>query len=46
MKTKPALELSDARRIAAAAQQEALENGWKESVAACDDGGNVTCRAR
>lgn len=40
MKTKPSLELADVRRIVAAAEEEAIRNAWKVSIAVCDDGGN------
>lgn len=41
MKTKPWLTLSDARTIAAAAEQEAARNGWSVTIALCDDGGHL-----
>jgi len=41
MKNKPALTLDDARRIAAAAEAEALKNGWAVSIAIVDDGGHL-----
>ena len=41
MKNKPALTLDDARRIAAAAETEALKNGWAVSIAIVDDGGHL-----
>lgn len=41
MKTIKALTLDDARRIAAAAQSEALANGWAVSIAVCDGGGHA-----
>lgn len=41
MKTKQVLTLEDARRIAAAAEQEAQRNGWPVTVAVCDDGGHL-----
>lgn len=40
MKTKPVMTLDDARRIAAAAEAEALRNGWAVVIAICDDGGH------
>ena len=39
MKTKPALTLDDARTVAAAAEAEALKNGWAVCIAIVDDGG-------
>jgi glc operon protein GlcG len=41
MKTKPLLALEDAKRVAAAAEAEALRNGWKVAIAVCDDGGHL-----
>ncbi|MCZ4304539.1 heme-binding protein [Zoogloeaceae bacterium G21618-S1] len=41
MKTTRMLTLSDAKRIAAAAETEALANGWAVSVAICDAGGHA-----
>jgi len=41
MKTKPMLALDDARRIAAAAEAEALRNNWPVVIAICDDGGHL-----
>lgn len=41
MLTKPLLTLDDAKRIAAAAQVEALKNGWRVVVAVVDDGGHL-----
>ncbi|MBL8442664.1 MAG: heme-binding protein [Zoogloeaceae bacterium] len=41
MKSKPWLTLSDARSIAAAAEQEAIRNGWSVTIAICDDGGHL-----
>lgn len=40
MKTKPVLALDDVRRIAAAAEAEALKNGWAVAIAIVDDGGH------
>jgi glc operon protein GlcG len=40
MKTKPTLELSDLKLIAAAAEAEALNNNWPVTIAIVDDGGN------
>lgn len=40
MKTKPFLTLDDARRIAAAAEAEALRNNWAVAIAIVDDGGH------
>jgi glc operon protein GlcG len=41
MKNKPVLTLDDARRIAVAAEAEALANGWAVSIAIADDGGHL-----
>ena len=41
MKTKPTLELADVKAIAAAAEAEAVRNGWAVSIAIVDDGGHL-----
>jgi glc operon protein GlcG len=41
MKTRPALDLSDAKAIAAAAEAEALKHQWAVSIAIVDDGGHL-----
>ena len=41
MNHKPFLSLEDARRIAAAAEAEALAHGWAVSIAVVDDGGHL-----
>lgn len=41
MISKPSLTLSDVKRIAAAAEQEALTNQWAVSIAIVDDGGHL-----
>lgn len=41
MKTKPTLELSDVKTIAAAAEAEALANGWAVTIAIADEGGHL-----
>jgi glc operon protein GlcG len=41
MKTKPMLSLEDAKRVAAAAEAEALRNKWNVVIAICDDGGHL-----
>ena len=41
MKTKPALEYSDVKAIAAAAEAEALRNNWAVTIAIVDDGGHL-----
>lgn len=41
MASKPILTLSDAKRVAAAAEAEALKNGWKVTTAIVDDGGHL-----
>jgi len=40
MKTKPMLTLEDVKKIAAAAEAEALAHGWNVVIAICDDGGH------
>jgi uncharacterized protein GlcG (DUF336 family) len=41
MQTKPTLELSDIKAIAAAAEAEALKNHWAVTIAIVDDGGHL-----
>jgi uncharacterized protein GlcG (DUF336 family) len=41
MKTKPTLALEDVRRMAAAAEAEALANAWAVTIAIVDDGGHL-----
>ena len=41
MKTRPVLTLDDVRAAAAAAEAEALKNGWAVTIAICDDGGHL-----
>ncbi|MDR6215073.1 heme-binding protein [Paracidovorax wautersii] len=41
MKTKPVIELSDVKKIAAAAEAEALQNQWAVTIAIVDDGGHL-----
>jgi uncharacterized protein GlcG (DUF336 family) len=41
MKTKPALDLASARRIAQAAEAEAQAHGWAVAIAIVDDGGHL-----
>lgn len=41
MKTRPALDLADAKAIAAAAEAEALKHQWAVSIAIVDDGGHL-----
>jgi uncharacterized protein GlcG (DUF336 family) len=41
MTSKPVLTLEDARRVAAAAEADALANGWKVSIVIVDDGGHM-----
>ncbi|MFM2051068.1 MAG: hypothetical protein RL682_1559 [Pseudomonadota bacterium] len=41
MKTIPALELTDIKAIAAAAEAEALKNNWAVSIAIVDAGGHM-----
>jgi len=41
MNQKPYLSLADVKKIAAAAEAEALANGWKVVIAIVDDGGHL-----
>jgi uncharacterized protein GlcG (DUF336 family) len=41
MQTKPVLGAADVKRIAAAAEAEALANGWAVTIAIVDDGGHL-----
>ncbi|WP_295544953.1 heme-binding protein [uncultured Pseudacidovorax sp.] len=41
MKTKHFLELEDVKKIAAAAEAEAIKNQWAVTIAICDDGGHL-----
>ena len=41
MKQKPFLILDDVKRIAAAAEAEALKNNWPVTIAIVDDGGHL-----
>lgn len=41
MKTKPTLELADVKRVAGAAEAEALGHGWAVTIAIVDDGGHL-----
>lgn len=41
MKTKASLELADIKKIAAAAEAEALAHQWAVSIAIVDDGGHL-----
>ena len=41
MKTKSFLELADVKAIAAAAEEEALKNGWAVTISIVDDGGHL-----
>jgi uncharacterized protein GlcG (DUF336 family) len=41
MKQKLGLELADVKAIAAAAEAEALKNGWAVTIAIVDDGGHL-----
>jgi len=41
MKNRPCLELVDVRKVAAAAEAEAITHGWSVTIAICDDGGNL-----
>ncbi|MBI3532220.1 MAG: hypothetical protein CK604_14355 [Curvibacter sp. PD_MW3] len=46
MKSKPVLQLSDVKLIAAAAEAEALKNNWAVSIAIVDDGGHLLWQQR
>jgi glc operon protein GlcG len=46
MQTKTILELADLKRIAAAAEAEALKNKWAVSIAIVDDGGHLLWQQR
>ncbi len=41
MQTRPCLTLDDVKTIAAAAEAEAIRNGWAVTIAICDDGGHL-----
>jgi glc operon protein GlcG len=41
MADKPILTLDDAKRVAAAAEVEALQNNWRVVIAVVDDGGHL-----
>ncbi|HET7793080.1 MAG TPA: heme-binding protein [Rhizobacter sp.] len=41
MKSKPVLGLDEVKRIAAAAEAEALAHGWAVTIAIADDGGHL-----
>lgn len=41
MQTKPCLSLSEVKRIAAAAEAQALANQWPVTIAIVDDGGHL-----
>jgi len=41
MKTRPFLTLDDVRAAAAAAESEALKNGWAVTIAITDEGGHL-----
>lgn len=46
MEHKPYLSLADVKRIAAAAEAEALQNRWAVSIAIVDDGGHLLWQQR
>ena len=46
MLTKPVLGAADVKKIAAAAEAEALANGWAVTIAICDDGGHLLALQR
>ncbi len=41
MANKPVLTLEDAKRVAAAAEAEAVKNNWRVVIAVVDDGGHL-----
>jgi glc operon protein GlcG len=41
MQTKPVLTLEDVKKIAAAAEAEAMANQWKVAISIVDDGGHL-----
>jgi uncharacterized protein GlcG (DUF336 family) len=41
MKTRPVLTLADVKKIAAAAEAEAIRNSWNVAIAILDDGGHL-----
>jgi uncharacterized protein GlcG (DUF336 family) len=41
MKSKPFLDIEDARRVAAAAEAEARKHNWPVAIAIVDDGGHL-----
>jgi uncharacterized protein GlcG (DUF336 family) len=41
MRVRPALTLADVKRIAAAAEAEAIKNSWIVAIAVVDDGGHL-----
>lgn len=41
MRTRPALDADDVKTIAAAAEAEAVRNGWAVTISVCDDGGHL-----
>lgn len=41
MKSKPVLTLDDVKKIAAAAEAEAVKNSWAVTIAVVDDGGHL-----
>ena len=46
MQTKPTLEFTDVKKIAAASEAEALQNNWAVSIAIVDDGGHLLYLSR
>ncbi|GGY14994.1 hypothetical protein GJV26_03630 [Massilia dura] len=46
MQSKPYLTLADVKKIAAAAEAEALANDWAVSIAIVDDGGHLLWQQR
>lgn len=46
MQSKPVMALADVKKIAAAAEAEALANNWAVSIAIVDDGGHLLSYVR
>lgn len=46
MKSKPTLTSEDVKRIVAAAEAEAVKNGWAVTIAVADDGGHLLALQR
>jgi uncharacterized protein GlcG (DUF336 family) len=46
MKTREMLMLDDVKKIAAAAEAEAIRNQWAVTISICDEGGHLLCLQR